>query len=69
MSKVTGSVPVQALIGATITLDPSTNGAIELDATVAGFRVNIDDGSLWIELSTGQRIPWPQGNNQPSFNL
>jgi len=61
---ITGSVPLESLIGSIV-----TNDDYEFDGHVVGFRVCLKSGDILISLSTGQDIVWGDSScNAPSFH-
>lgn len=61
---VTGSVPLESLIGSIVTVD-----GYEFDGHVVGFRVSLQRGDILICMSTGNDLYW-NGNppSTPSFH-
>ena len=61
---ITGTVPLESLIGSIVTID-----GYEFDGHVIGFRVCVERGDILISMSTGNDLHW-YGNppSTPSFH-
>ena len=61
---VTGSVPLESLIGSVVTVDDC-----EFDGHVVGFRVSLQHGDILICMSTGIHLYWNgHPHSTPSFH-
>ena len=69
MTSLSGSVPIDTLIGSTVTTGKGTDYANEIDGFVVGFRVDFD-GHIEIEMSTGIGLVWcHEMHLAPSFHM
>ena len=69
MTSLSGSVPIDALIGSTVTTGKGTDYANEIDGFVVGFRVDFD-GHIEIEFNTGIGLVWCHEKHlRPSFHM
>jgi len=69
MTLITGSIPLDTLIGSVVTTGATTEHACEHRGHVTGFRISLD-GRILISFSTGIDLVWGcDEHTVPSFNL
>lgn len=69
MTVITGSIPLDTLIGSVVTTGAATEHACEHNGYVTGFRISLD-GYILISFSTGIDIIWRHDEHLvPSFHL
>ena len=69
MTLISGSIPLDTLIGSVVTTGASTEHAREHRGHVTGFRISLD-GRILISISTGIDLFWECDEHlAPSFNL
>ena len=69
MTLISGSIPLDTLIGSVVTTGATTEHAREHAGVVKGFRITLD-GTLLISFSTGIDLVWGCDEHTiPSFHL
>jgi len=69
MTLITGSIPLDTLIGSVVTTGAATEHAVEHRGHVTGFRISLE-GEILISFSTGIDLCWRHDEHLvPSFNL
>ena len=69
MTLITGSIPLDTLVGSVVTTGAATKHAREHEGHVTGFRISLD-GRVLISFSTGIDLAWRHDEHLvPSFHL